>query len=103
MEYLSEKKVIAVNGVVRTFTSERTDESGVSHKGKGATPRHSPLVTSDDHVTAQFEFEGGQTGTMTASVATVEDPKHIFSISGSGGTLTIEGSKLYYFKATGLQ
>jgi predicted dehydrogenase len=88
LQFLTGRKIVAVNGLMRTNVKERLDKS------EKLMP-----VTSDDFSVAQLHFEADLVGTMTVSVITAQKGvHHRFSVSGTEGTLTITDTKLTYFK-----
>jgi len=89
LQYLTGSKITSVNGTLKTFFQQRTDENKQVHQ-----------VTSDDFVQAQLEFDGGFIGALQTSVITPEDAVHNFSVSGDKGTLAINYGTLTYFKNT---
>jgi len=83
--------VTYVAGLVETFVTERTDESGVRRP-----------VTADDFTSSVWRMASGAVATMTLSTVAQHGPGHLGQVTGSEGTLLLTGeTKLELGKAGG--
>ncbi|MGH7752484.1 MAG: Gfo/Idh/MocA family protein, partial [Gemmatimonadales bacterium] len=81
-----------VAGTVQTFIKQRPDPSGAGMKP----------VTSDDYVHAVLEFPGGTRATLSLSAVAHHGRGHRGEITGSDGTLVVEGEhQLFHGKPGG--
>ena len=85
-------EVAYVAGLVETFVTERTDESGVKRP-----------VTADDFTSSVLRMASGAVATITLSTVAQHGPGHLAQVTGSEGTLVLTGeTKLELGKAGGL-
>jgi predicted dehydrogenase len=82
-------EVAYVTGLVETFVTERTDESGVKRP-----------VTADDFTSGVMRMASGAVATITLSTVAHVGPGHLAQVTGSEGTLLLTGeTKLELGKA----
>jgi len=84
-------EVAYVAGLVETFVTERTDESGAKRP-----------VTADDFASSVLRTASGAAATITLSTAAYHGPGHLAQVTGSEGTLVLTGeTKLELGRAGG--
>jgi len=83
--------VAYVAGLVETFVTERTDETGVTRP-----------VTADDFTSSVLRMTHGPIATITLSTVASHGPGHLAQVTGTEGTLLLTGeTKLELGKAGG--
>ncbi len=84
LRYLLADEVVAAQGTVATFVTQRPDVTGVMR-----------LVTSDDYATGVLRFARGAVATLTTSVVSQLNEPLTVTVYGSAGTLRFRAGRLF--------